>query len=790
MNKSIDNYSLLIVDYNQKEKIIKSLSKDKIRNQKIITLDELRKKYYFDYNNESIYYIMKKYNYNYDVAKMYLSHIYEVDNNSNLEKSKIILEIKKDLIENNLLITYPFYKEYLKQQNILVYNINFISKLDKKMLNEISNITNIDYLNEETNTYNHEEIVVCNTKEEEVYFIAGKISKLIKDNIDIKRIKVYAKKEYEEPLRRVFEWFNIPLSLSSHTLYTTAIGKLLLSNLDKSKKECLEIIENTISLKNKDNLSIYNQIIKIINNYTWNDSLKELEPFIISDLKKTTINEEININVVTIIDNLDNIRDEDYIFLLGFNQGEIPEISKDEDYFNREEKILLNLDTPEEINIKNKQIWLKKINSIKNLVITMKKNNESGECYISNLNDELNLKEVFPEEDYTNSNLYNKIELTKKLDTLIKYNELEKNIDILYNNYQDIDYNTFNNNYHQIDKDRIRKYLNNKLTLSYSSMNTYFQCSFRYYINNILKLNKYEETFYTIIGNLFHHILSLYYTKDINIKEEYQKYIDEQNYNFNKRELFFLNKLEKELEFIIETINLQNEDISLNNIITEELVEIKKNYEDMDITFKGYVDKILTNDDKSIMAIIDYKTGNPNLNLNNTIYGLDLQLPVYLYLGRNKYEHALVAGFYLQKLIHTEVIPDKKHTYLELKQDKLKLQGYSNQDLTILKEFDKNYNNSNIIKGMKTTSKGLSTKKILNDEKIEKLINLTEEKINEAIKEISNANFEINPKRIGMDNLGCAYCEFKDICFRTEKNIVNLKEYKNIEFLGGDENDT
>ena len=84
----------------------------------------------------------------------------------------------------------------------------------------------------------------------------------------------------------------------------------------------------------------------------------------------------------------------------------------------------------------------------------------------------------------------------------------------------------------------------------------------------------------------------------------------------------------------------------------------------------------------------------------------------------------------------------------------------------------------------------METKKILDDTKIDALIKITEEKIKESIQNISNANFDINPKRIGLDNLGCAYCKYKDICFKTEKNIVNLKEYKNMDFLGGETNDS
>ncbi|UKI57119.1 MAG: hypothetical protein L6V81_06945 [Clostridium sp.] len=39
---------------------------------------------------------------------------------------------------------------------------------------------------------------------------------------------------------------------------------------------------------------------------------------------------------------------------------------------------------------------------------------------------------------------------------------------------------------------------------------------------------------------------------------------------------------------------------------------------------------------KKIVVIIDYKTGNPILNINNSLYGLDMQLPVYIYLIKNE----------------------------------------------------------------------------------------------------------------------------------------------------------
>ena len=60
---------------------------------------------------------------------------------------------------------------------------------------------------------------------------------------------------------------------------------------------------------------------------------------------------------------------------------------------------------------------------------------------------------------------------------------------------------------------------------------------------------------------------------------------------------------------------------------------------------------------------------------------------------------------------------------------------------------------------------------------------LVDDKINNAIDNILEANFDINPKRIGNENIGCKYCEYKDICFVKEKNILNLIEHKDIDFL-------
>ena len=516
----------------------------------------------------------------------------------------------------------------------------------------------------------------------------------------------------------------------------------------------------------------------------------EVKELIIDDIKRAKITTSENDNEVKIIKTLEEVEDNDYAYLIGFNQGEIPKNYKDEDYFNDELKKKLKIDTTSDLNKREYNVWLQSIKNTKNIIITSKKTSSLGEHYLSSLNDELNLNVKKIEIKYNYSHVSNKLKLAMKLDRLVKYNEKDEDLEYLYSNYSNIDYNTYNSNFSGIDKNKLQDYLNNKLVLSYSAMNTYYQCAFRYYLANVLKLNIYEETFYTVLGNLFHYVLSKSSKENFDLKKEYQKYLSNCTYKFDEREKFFLEYLETELEFIINTIKKQNETNSLINILTEEKIEIDKSRNNLNIIFKGFVDKIVVNDKEEVISIIDYKTGNPKLNLNNTIYGLDLQLPVYIYLAKNKFPNARVAGFYLQKILNSEITKDFKHTYEALKEDKLKLQGYSNQDIEVLEQFDSGYYDSKVIKGMKTSSKGISSKKVLNDEKIEKLATITEEKIEEAIDNILDANFKINPKKIGMDNVGCEFCEFRDICFMKEEMLENLKEYKNMEFLGVDEDDT
>ena len=376
------------------------------------------------------------------------------------------------------------------------------------------------------------------------------------------------------------------------------------------------------------------------------------------------------------------------------------------------------------------------------------------------------------------------------LDNLIKYDEKDKNLNKYFYSL-DIDYMKYDNKYKKIDKEKLYKYLDNNLVLSYSTLDNFYKCQFRYYLDNILGLNKFEESFETFIGKLFHDVLSHVYDKDFDLDKRYNNFLKDKE--FSSKESFYIDKLKKELIIICDSLKEFYNDTELTSVFTEKNIKVDKS-KNINIIFKGIVDKIMYKeiDGKSYISIIDYKTGHADVDLKNAVYGIGMQLIIYLYLISKSglFKDFYCVGFYLQKILNNEINIDSKKTYLELKQDNLKLVGYSTSDVSALSKFDPTYENSKYIRGMKTSKNGFyAYTKVLDEETIKTIPDFVDKKIIEARDKIIDAQFDINPKSIDDELVGCNYCKYKDICFRKNEDIDVKDKNTSLSFLKeGDKN--
>ena len=744
-----------------KENILKQISKEKkLINIKFMTKEEFIKNYYGSLKPESLYFLMKNFNLNYHTAIKYLNNIFI--------NSKEITPYFLKLKEANLIEINPYFKQNLKNITVISYELDpyLIKSLKKYNLNIIKNeIGNL-------NPVIHE----FQSQTDEIIYTAQSIINKLNNNIDINNIYISGLTEdYKSEFIRIFNLFNIPFNHKPYTLYSSKVVQIFIKTLIKTK----DLQTSLDALKDSE---LKNKIINVLNTLRL-PIIDDISLEIITNkLKEITIETKVN-NAVQIID-INQINDKtNHYYILGFNQGIIPHINKDDDIITDKEKEKLGILTSLDKNkINQKQIEYI-IKTFPHLTISYKLKDTFNTYYPSAIINKLNLNVQKDHQiNLTYSNKFNQIYLGIMLDDYFKYNEKNTNLNKLLATYPNINYASYSNEYHHIEKNLLKEYLNNNLTLSYTSLNNYALCPFKFYAKHILKLEPFEETFALLIGNLFHEVLSQMYNDNFNPKEMYYDFLKDKQ--ITPKETFYLDELFKTLNKDIEIIKNQEKHSTYKHHLTETPIEIDKS-KDIKITFKGKIDKLSYNDKNAI--IIDYKTGSINATLDNINYGLNMQLPTYIYLAQNGLNKYKINGFYLQTLLTNKTL-DSKDSEKDIKQN-LKLKGYTINDENIISQIDDTYQNSEVISSLKTTKNGFYVNAKLIDRKgIDKLSNLTNENIENAINNILNTNFKINPKRIDNDNISCKYCPFKDLCFVTENDITDLKTVKFKDIIGGEKN--
>lgn len=783
--KFIDNLSdnsILLIPSNLKNKILDYINDSKIlKSIKLLTFNDLKNGLMYTYNNESIYYVMNKYKVNYKVAKTYIDNTYYLDNDI-YENNKLnnILNIKKELDNNNLLIKDNLFINLLKSKdNLYVYGFTNINKFNSYLLSNASSYINIVMLESSNFDYKHT-VYEFNTIEEEITYVGDEILNLINSGVDINKIYISNYSiDYYFTFNRIFNTLKIPFYIKSNTtLYETSIGMYFINNLIDD----IELLLNNIKIKfdinnNEYNMKIYNILFSLLNTYYWTTSYTSIKDLIEEEMKQIKIPSPHHDNEVTITNIIDNeFSDDEYVFLIGFNLGSIPKFKKDEDYINDDIKTSL-YETSNEYNKLIKSSILKSIKNIKNLIITYKLNS-SFESYEPSLlidNKYLNVESItYNISKYSDE--INKIYLSKKIDDLIKFNKSDNELSILYNSYK-IPYKEYNNKYNLIDNNSLIKLIDNNINFSYSSITKYYQCPFSYFISNILKISTYEDTLDTFIGSLFHDTLDkCLKDESLDIDKVYYDYVEESKdkMNFTNKDMFFINILNKEVHFIIDTIKEQYTHSMHNYEEHEKNIEFEINRK-IKTKLKGFVDKILYYDNKAI--IIDYKTGYEVIDEELFEYGIKVQLPIYLYMLKLYNENIDVIGLYIQRIMDLNIPYDPKKDFIEEKKKRLRLNGITFDEISSIKCFDDTYESSSIIHGLGMNKDGAwrSYSKVLPISKRDEMIKNMESIINESIDKVSDGIFDIHPLKINEKNIdACMYCEYKDICYRKFNNFNNV----------------
>lgn len=325
-------------------------------------------------------------------------------------------------------------------------------------------------------------------------------------------------------------------------------------------------------------------------------------------------------------------------------------------------------------------------------------------------------------------------------------------------NMDTVDYITLNNHFNIEMKSNTFNHINREyesLQLSYTSINDYYKCSYKFYLGHILRIKngKFDDR-KVIVGNIVHYVLENIdkfddLTKE-NILNIIANYIKEKEIQVTAIDQIYFNKFSIYLEAVCTYMKQEEADCGYSKIEREQGFEMKLSD---NISLVGKIDKILSKieDDNLFVEIYDYKTGSLSIDVAGIEYGLNMQNLVYFLLLKDYYKHEqgdeiLVGTF--QHQIKQKLLYDEQELL-----DTMKIKGFSQ------------LKHDNFFK---------RTEKIISSEEIELLLEKTEEKVLAAATDINQSKFTINPKIIKGKNESCGYCQYASICNKTQNDFEYL----------------
>lgn len=746
--------TIIICPNEKKEELISKFQANLEYGVKYISKSELISSLTFSYDYKAVIYLMNNRGYSFTNAKEILDNIsFLKGGTSKLDK---LLEIREELIKNNLIRKNEIFKRIFDNKDVYIYGY---SNLDKEIISLLNDIgVEYSYIEESNQGYKHDLIIFENIEEEVNYFFSS-VCQMISSGININDILLYSyPSEYDLLLRKYARLYNLPINFESNYFLNESpiYKKFILCANESSFEDALESIKNI-----KDRFNVVSKLISVINDVISSTSLKEEQILLINEISKTIkIKEDNYKNGINIISS--SYRGDKHVFLLGFSLGSYPQIKKDTDFLLDKEKELCFRNTSKVENEINNEILSNFLFNNKNLHISFKEKEGKKVYYKSLLVEKMKMNII---KNNVNNVRYNndlaKLEVASYLDLKNDFGIDSVFVDALDSSsfrYKDFDHNFKYSPIFTNDKN---------MEISFSLIDDYLHCPFKYFVKRICGAQVFEDNFYSKLGTLLHNVLEDSLKKDVS-KEDYQNEINEKF--TSSKDLFFVNKLFDQIFEVIE-----------KNKKFESISSFKTSYGEQEIAYrfdnktilKGKIDKIILNEKEKEIIVIDYKTGSFEFNKDEIEVGLSLQLPIYSLLIKNYYPEYSQTGVYIQTVLSDEEEIDEKYKLKGISIDsegKLeRLEHFLNQKS---KYIDKLYFGQ---KGYKKNSS------LVSKEEYDYIVSRSEEIVKESLENIRKGNFAISPLYVNGDDKVCKDCPLLSVCFKKDSNNRYLKIVKNKE---------
>ena len=346
------------------------------------------------------------------------------------------------------------------------------------------------------------------------------------------------------------------------------------------------------------------------------------------------------------------------------------------------------------------------------------------------------------------------------------------------------------------------KYKSGDMYLSPSRVETFSHCPFMYFCSYDMKAKKIDKAEIssrnrgTIAHHVLENILKKYASKVSELTDDEiiseidfytNEYISQHFAGFDideKRFVFTVERIKKLLFDVIKNIGQEFAQSKFEPIGFEEKIgdendikPLKIPVDDGNVMIIGTIDRvdIFKKDDKAYIRVIDYKTGKKTFSLSHILYGLDMQMLLYLfsYIESKSDVNGKPAG--------ALYMPVKYNDFVETndQEDKLKftMNGLINIEDRIPeameRDAEKKFVPYSYNKGGEYNAGPLYTSDDFDDIK-KKIVSV----VQSIATRMKQGDISRNPLYID-SNTACVYCDYREVCLSADTNLKIAKKAKN-----------
>ncbi|MBQ5397873.1 MAG: PD-(D/E)XK nuclease family protein [Ruminococcus sp.] len=346
-----------------------------------------------------------------------------------------------------------------------------------------------------------------------------------------------------------------------------------------------------------------------------------------------------------------------------------------------------------------------------------------------------------------------------------------------------------------------------QMKISASQVEAYNMCAFRYFCNYGLRAKERKKAEIDPIqfGNIVHFFMERFLKEhekralnslsDSDIKGSIDsillEYADEKLGGLDDKPESFMNLFERLKENILELIKHIINQLGYSDFIPCDfefgIGSDTKPYKleldgERSVSVTGYIDRVDRcdkNSDETYIRVVDYKTGNKEFKLYEILYGINLQMLIYLRAleqnGGEYYKSRVIPAGVLYMPASLEIIDSEKYpTESKVKAQlgsTLRMNGLVLSDEEVLEHMDRL---GKFIKFSRNVEDGMYSDSVASGEQFVKIFEHIDSVLRDMADNLHMGNVEAKPLKGAVN--GCAYCPYDSVCLRTYEDDYKFRK--------------